>query len=540
MSVVEAANRDVAPVDAHPRATSPQVLAVLVSVSILGAIVGIQILTTLGVTPNTSLIGALIAMVLARLPLSALKPFKSVHVQNFAQTSISSATFGAANSLILPIGIPYIMGLPALVMPMFVGVCAAMLLDAYLLYRLFNSPVFPATEGWPMGVAAAESIKAGDKGGKHALLLVVGVACGALGALLKLPMSAFGIAFLGSIAAMSAFCLGLLARGYSQLLCGIDLASYYIPHGAMIGAGIVALLQVARAVIKNGSRKSAPTSNNDAVADTQVNWRATLEFGGIAYLGLMACLAAATGLWNHMSPWMLLEFVLYGAAAAYVHELIVGIAAMHSGWFPAFAVALITLLFGILLGFPPEALVVLAGFSAATGPAFADMGYDLKAGYLLRDAGADTGFELAGRRQQLIAAMVGFLVAIVVVAISYKTLFAEGNFAPINRAYAAAIHAGVSAHTAHLIFLWAVPGAILQAIGGSRKQLGVMFATGLLIVSPAAGWMLMLGLALRFALTRWKGSAVTSHLDILAGGVIAGDALASFAQGMLSSFRSKK
>ncbi|MFD1460244.1 hypothetical protein ACFQ5D_02020 [Paenibacillus farraposensis] len=31
----------------------------------------------------------------------------------------------------------------------------------------------------------------------------------------------------------------------------------------------------------------------------------------------------------------------------------------------------------MLIGFPPVALALLAGFSAATGPAFADMGYDI-------------------------------------------------------------------------------------------------------------------------------------------------------------------
>jgi NAD(P)-dependent dehydrogenase (short-subunit alcohol dehydrogenase family) len=38
----------------------------------------------------------------------------------------------------------------------------------------------------------------------------------------------------------------------------------------------------------------------------------------------------------------------------------------------------------ILLGLPPIALGLLVGFSASTGPPFADMGYDLRAGYLLR------------------------------------------------------------------------------------------------------------------------------------------------------------
>lgn len=97
---------------------------------------------------------------------------------------------------------------------------------------------------------------------------------------------------------------------------------------------------------------------------------------------------------------------------------------MHAGGFPVFAVALITLLIGILMGLPAPALVVLAGFTAATGPAFADMGYDLKTGYLLRGEGADPAFERDGRAQQAIAALLGFGVAIVVVLLSYQAPFA--------------------------------------------------------------------------------------------------------------------
>ena len=47
---------------------------------------------------------------------------------------------------------------------------------------------------------------------------------------------------------------------------------------------------------------------------------------------------------------------------------------MHAGWFPAFATALIFLIVGMLLGFPDLPLAILVGFTAATGPAFADMG----------------------------------------------------------------------------------------------------------------------------------------------------------------------
>src|SRR5690349_19679740 len=194
---------DAAPVreGRHPATFAPATLILIVLLSVFGAVIGVQLIVQLGVTPNTSIIGALVAMILARVPLALFTRYRSIHVQNLAQSAISAATFGAANSLLLPIGV------------------------------------------------------------------------------------------------------------------------------------------------------------------------------------------------GELSPGMLVAFVVYAAFAAFVHELIVGISAMHAGWFPAFAVALITLIIGILLGFPPVALALLVGFSASTGPAFADMGYDLRAGYLLRGEGTNPAFE---------------------------------------------------------------------------------------------------------------------------------------------------
>src|SRR5438270_1839441 len=142
-----------------------------------------------------------------------------------------------------------------------------------------------------------------------------------------------------------------------------------------------------------------------------------LGAGSAGYVAIALLIALLGGLVGELSPGVLVAFVVYAAFAAFVHELIVGISAMHAGWFPAFAVALITLIVGILLGFPPVALALLVGFSASTGPAFADMGYDLKAGFILRGWGADRAFELDGRRQQLYAAMLAFLIAIPTVAV---------------------------------------------------------------------------------------------------------------------------
>jgi uncharacterized oligopeptide transporter (OPT) family protein len=253
---------------------------------------------------------------------------------------------------------------------------------------------------------------------------------------------------------------------------------------------------------------------------------------------IAALLAFGTGVFTQMSAGMLISFVLYATVAAFVHELIVGIAAMHSGWFPAFAVALITLIIGIMIGFPPAALVVLAGFTAATGPAFADMGYDLKAGYVLRGGGIDPTFELDGRRQQLIAAMVGFGVAIIAVAAAYPVFFGRNMTAPIDAAYIAAIKAGVSGETARSLVIWAIPGAIIQFLGGSRRQLGVLFATGLLISTPLAGWMVAGGLVVRIVASKVLGPVARERLEVFAGGVIAGDALYSFFSGAVKSLRS--
>ena len=61
---------------------------------------------------------------------------------------------------------------------------------------------------------------------------------------------------------------------------------------------------------------------------------------------------------------------------------------MHSGWFPGFATALIFLLVGMLIGFPPIPLALMVGYTSATGPAFSDMAYDLKSGYILVEAQA--------------------------------------------------------------------------------------------------------------------------------------------------------
>ena len=549
----------------HPSTFDGSTLIFVVLLSVFGAIIGIQLLITLGVTPNTSIIGALAAMILARVPLTLLRQFRSIHVQNLAQTAISSATFGAANSLLLPIAIPFLMGRPDLILPMFVGVGLAMLLDGYMLYRLFDTRVFPASGAWPPGVAAAEAIKAGDSGGTQAKVLGAGIGVGVIGAWLHVPMSAFGIAFLGNIWALTMFGIGLLIRGYAKPVFGIDINALYIPHGLMIGAGLVALVQVvgqirsSRAAAAQEAAGSAPATaqaparkmerpprslrslppegavgslGRPGGADAD-RIRSTLRFGAIAYIVLAALVAFGSGVYAGMSWHMLILFVVYAAFAALAHELIVGIAAMHSGWFPAFAVALITLLVGMLIGFPPLALTVLCGFAAATGPAFADMGYDLKAGYVLRGNGADPAFEADGRRQQLICALIAFIVAIPIVYVSYQGYFSQGQTPPVAAVYAATIKAGIASGVGMHLAMWAIPGALVQWLGGPKRQIGVLLSTGLLIANPVAGWAVLVGIALRLLALRLWGDKIRNGLEVFAAGTIAGDAIYGFFNSMV-------
>jgi uncharacterized oligopeptide transporter (OPT) family protein len=513
----------------HPATFAPVTFVFLVLLSLFGAIIGVQLILQLGVTPNTSLIGALIAMILARIPIAIFARFRSMHVQNLAQSAISAATFGAANSLLLPIGIPFLLGRQDLILPMLVGAALSMLLDGYLLYRMFDTRIFPASGAWPPGVAAAEAIKAGDAGGRQAALLAVGLAVGVFGSWLKIPMSAFGVAFIGNIWALTMFGIGLLVRGYTLPVAGIDISKYYVPHGFMAGAGLVALVQIVLAIWRRADGEPPAGSRSDA------ELKSALGLGGVGYVAIALLLAALGGLMTAMSPSMLLAFLAYAAFAAFVHELLVGIAAMHSGWFPAFAIALITLIVGILIGFPPIALGLLVGFSASTGPAFADMGYDLRAGYILRGFGKDVRFELEGRKQQLYAAMIAFVIAIPTVWFAHPAYFAQSLVPPVDRVYVAAIQAGASSDVALMLLTWAIPGAILQFVGGPRRQLGVLFATGLLIPNPLAGWAVLAGIAIRMTALRIKGEAANSPMEVLAAGFIAGDALFGFFDSVLKT-----
>lgn len=505
----------------HPRALEPVTLVVTVVLSVLGAVIGLVLITTLGIAPNTSVIGALIAMLIGRVSFAALSRMRDPHRQNLVQSAISGSTFAAANSLVTPIAVPFLLGKPHLVWPMLGGAVIGLAVDSWVLYRVFDSRLLPASAAWPAGIAAAETIKAGDEGGRKAGLLGVSAVVGFVGSLFKLPMSAAGVAFLGNIWALLMFGVGLLVAQYAPTLLHVDLAADYVPHGVMIGAGLVALVQAVLLMRDRKGRGSArgtgepaeqPARDREGAFDPEARTvdarrlrRGLLE--GLALFLVGALFIAFTGgVLSGMGGAGLVGWVLLAGVAALVHQLIVGLAAMHSGWFPAFAVTLIFLILGLVLGIPTVPLALLVGYAASTGPAFADVGFDFKAGWLLRKGAVPWHpYEMAGRRQQYIAQLVGFAVAILVVVVTWKPFFEDGRVPPVAQVYVDTIKAGLTdTHALTMMALWAIPGALIQLLGGSSRQMGVLLATGLLVATPQAGWLVLAALAVRIGWSRRK------------------------------------
>jgi len=512
----------------HPKALEVHVLVVTILVSVLGVIVGLELITRLGITTNTSIIGALIAIVVARIPLRVLKGFTDIHSQNLIQTSISASTFVAGNAILLPIGVPWLLGRFDLVLPMYIGAFIAVIASITQVYWIFDTRVFPASNAWPPGIATAEAILAAAKKGKRALLLLYGGIAGAvLNGFFGIPADVLGVSWIGNIWALTMFGIGLLVRGYSPVILGVDVNKLYIPHGIMIGAGVVALIQIISIIRGKGRSNTIDSESSESMMPEKMI-KFTLTRGISLYLVIAVLIVVIGRLFNEMSLGMTILWIIFAAIASLCSQFLVGLSAMHAGWFPAFAIALIVLALGMLIGFPAPALALLVGYAASVGPAFADMSYDLKAGWILRGRGIDPKFELEGRKQQYIAELVGALMAAILVFFAYEFYFAQDLFPPVDRVYVSTILAGVDPTIARNLFIWMIPGAIIQAIGGPARQLGVLFATGLLILNPIAGFTVLIGIGIRLLVLKKMGDKGQDYLYVLGAGFIAGSALVSF------------
>ncbi len=487
--------------------------------SILSAIICMQTIVKVGVTPNTSMIGVILAIMLSRIPIKSFIKFRSLERQNLVQTAISTAGFSAANCGFFSVAIFFLLGETNFILPMAVGSLFGVLISVVSEGMIFDSVIFPASGPWPQGVAVAQAIEAGDKGGEKARRLVQGLIVGVIGSHFKLPVTGVGIVFISNTFAMAALGLGLVIRGYSAPLTGFDVSTTYIPHGITIGSGVMALIQMIMLLMKGnkGDGKNGPINYTYSNEKTKKNM---LKIVGLYFLGALL-LSLITGIIFNMAPAQFILWLIWATFSATVSMLIVGIAAMNSGWFSAFAVTTIFMTIGMFFKFPIVPLALLTGYVSSVGPCFADMGNDLKTGWILRGEGKDRDFELYQRKQQVYTQLYGAAVGIIIMLVTLNLYFEQDLLPPVSRVFATTISAGADASIMMTLLKWAVPGFILQLIFGADRMVGVLFAAGLLINNPIGGIGILIAVVVKLIIG-------TEFMDIRDAGLIGGDGIYGF------------
>lgn len=500
-------------------AFEPSTFIVGCVLAVLSAIICMQIIGKVGVTPNTSLIGAIVAMVIARIPIESFGKFRSLERQNLIQTTVSGAGFSAANCGFISLAIFFVLGETSFIIPMAIGSLVGLVISIFVVGRIFDSSIFPADAPWPPGVATAQAIQAGDEGGDKGKRLLQGVVIGGIASFFKLPAAGIGIVFIANIFSMTGLGIGLLLRGYSTTIFrGLDLGTTYIPHGVMIGAGFMALIQSMRIIF--GSKKKDP-DHVDTYTKSDDETKKNLVMAIFMFLGGALILALVSGIIAELSIGKLILWLIWATFSAISSMLLVGMAAMHSGWFPAFAITTIFMTIGMFFGFPIVPLALLTGYVSSVGPCFADMGYDLKSGWIIRGKGQDVEHELYGRKQQVMLEIIGGVIGIGVVLLTMNIYFASDLLPPVSRVFATTVSAAADSSLLRTLAIWSIPGMIIQLLGGPSRMIGVLFATGLLINNPIYGVGVVAAVVVRLIFG-------TEFMEIRDAGLIAGDGLYGF------------
>lgn len=505
------------------RAFEPGTIFLGTILAVLSAIVCMQILGKVGVSANTSILGAIFAMLVSRIPAKSMQNFKSLERQNYIQTISSGAGFAASNCGLTAIAILFVMGETNTILPMALGCLFGTATSIFVVGKLYDSSIFPAEESWAPGIATAEVLEAGDKGGTKAKRVIQGIVGGAIGTHFGIPVAAIGITFITSIVSIAALGLGLIIRGYSASVTGISLGDTYIPQGFMIGAGMIALIQSITTIARSSKKNHEDTvsKKNITVTDEQAKKTIIMSFGihvaGAVFIGVL------TGIFMGMSPVKMVVWVLWTAFASVASMMLVGMAAMYSGWFPAFAITTIFLTIGMLMGFPPLAVAVLTGYISSVGPCFADMGYDLKTGWIIRGRGKDAEYEVFGRKQQVNIEIYGAIIGIIIVMLFANMTLGQGLIPASSTTFASTCQAVANPGMVKVLLLWAIPGAIIQLLGG-KHMIGVLFATGLVINSPVYGIGVLATVAVRLIFRK----RIDDFMNCRDAGLIAGDGLYGF------------
>jgi uncharacterized oligopeptide transporter (OPT) family protein len=103
---------------------------------------------------------------------------------------------------------------------------------------------------------------------------------------------------------------------------------------------------------------------------------------------------------------------------------------------------------------------------------------------------------------------------------------------PVSRVFAATVKAGVHPEIMRQLFFASIFGAVLQFVGGAKRAVGILFATGLLINNPIYGIGLLIALLVRWPLEK----KYKPELEIYGGGFVAGDGIYGFVNALMRTF----
>jgi hypothetical protein len=252
-----------------------------------------------------------------------------------------------------------------------------------------------------------------------------------------------------------------------------------------------------------------------------------------AGLYLVVSAVSSSSLASLDEPASLVAAVLWApvcAGLALGFQCFSGLAASRLGWVPAFGAAMAMLVLVLRLGLPAGEALLSIGLVAATGPLFAELGYQLKAGGELGRATL--------RRQQTTVALLGLAVAVAVVSFRAPAYFERGVIPPVSQVLAVALELGQRAGGLSSLGPWIATGAVAQWLAGASRQVGLLFATGLLLPNPAAGWALLVGLAARFVVSAGFRGRADLGLALFGLGCIGGELLRASSSAFIEmSFR---
>ena len=522
----------------RPVLPDPIALGLALVVSPTAAAIGLHVFAIFGVVPAAELVILAVFGGLGVAPRlrAVLRPERQLVVQTAAAVAVVAATLGQT----LTLGVAHAVGRQELAMLLLVGagVAGAGALAAAAV--LFDSALLPASAAWP-----SRRIVVADAIGRllaawRALSLGLGLMLGHWGAVsFGAPLlSAFGLAFLGNGLGLAVLAVGAIVRPLLPFLLRADVDALLLPHGLLLGAGLAGLCQAAGSLM----RRSLPRAGAERVAaappaGSRIGraWRSVrthLVGQGVASRRLIIGLALASGLYallaelllaaaglqaGGIDPFRVLALGLLAGLLTVGLQLLVGLSGAHLGWVPTLGCCLLALAVARWLGGPTAATLVLITLVAASGPAFAELAYQLT-------AAAELGAPRV-RAQQVLAGLLGLASALAVVAAWAGDYFAAGYVPPVSQALATAVELAADRSRLSAAVPWVLVGFVAQWLGGPRRQVGFLFATGLLIAIPALGWALLAGLAARTVLSIVSRSRADLSAAIFGLGCIGGELL---------------